>query len=143
MELLLKRKIRTDKSTIGELFVDEVFQCFILEDKDRGLSAGMTLDELKKKKVYAQTAIPAGRYQVALTFSNRFQTYLPILLEVPAYEGIRIHSGNTSANTEGCLLPGTSYSTDFVSNSKAAFRTLFAKLKAVEKKEKIFITIQN
>lgn len=91
MELLLKRKHRTDKSTIGELSINGNFECYILEDKDRGLDSSMTLAEIKAQKVYGATAIPAGRYRVAFTFSNRFQKYLPLLIDVPGYEGVRIH----------------------------------------------------
>jgi hypothetical protein len=134
MELQLKRKEFTDNSTIGELAVNGVSECFILEDKDRKLETGA-------KKIHGLTAIPRGRYEIVITFSNRFQQYLPLLLSVPQYEGVRIHSGNTSANTEGCLLPGTTKSKDFVGGSRDAFQRLFSKLKKVEKKEKIFITI--
>lgn len=142
MELLLKRVERTDTSTIGELSIDGDFECFILEDKDRGLHREMPLDEIKEKKVFAQTAIPTGRYDVAITFSNRFKQYLPLIMGVPGYEGIRIHPGNFAADTEGCLLPGTSKDANAVLNSRSAFRSLFAKMKSAEKKEKIYITIQ-
>lgn len=142
MELVLNRVERTDISTIGELSIDGNFECLILEDKDRGLHKDMPLDEIKAKKVFAQTAIPAGRYEVAITFSNRFKQYLPLLIGVPGYEGIRIHPGNFVADTEGCLLPGTGKDENSVLNSRSAFRSLFAKMKAAEKKEKIYITIQ-
>lgn len=130
MELVLVRNERTATSTIGDLFVDDEFCCFVLEDVVR-----------TGPKVYGKTAIPAGKYEVAITFSNRFQKYLPLLLKVPDFEGIRIHSGNISSQTEGCLLPGMTKSKDFVGDSRKAFNKLFAKMKAVEKKEKIWITI--
>jgi hypothetical protein len=141
MELKVVRKTFTQESTIGELYVNDVFQCFIIEDVDRGLDSKMSVEEINKKKVFAKTSIPTGRYEIAITYSNRFQKYLPLLLNVPGFEGVRIHPGNTSADTEGCLLPGVEKSKDFVGQSKAAFASLFAKLKAIEKKEKIFITI--
>jgi hypothetical protein len=67
---------------------------------------------------------------------------LPLLLNVPAYEGIRIHPGNTDAHTEGCLLPGRTKSPDFVGSSKAAFTALFDKIKVAIQREKVFITIK-
>ena len=134
MELLLKRKEFTDTSTIGELSIDGKFECYILEDKDRKLESGGV-------KEYGLTAIPRGRYEIVITFSNRFQQYMPLLLRVPRFEGIRIHSGNTSVNSLGCLLTGTTKSKDFVGNSKLAYSKLFAKLKKVERIQKIFITI--
>ena len=142
MELLLKRREFTDNSTIGDLFINGKFECYILEDKDRGLIAGMPLDFIAKKKVYGKTAIPLGRYQIAITFSARFKKYLPLLIGVPGYDGIRMHPGNKQADTLGCLLPGESFGVDEVMNSRKAFNTLFEKMQAVEKKEKIFITIQ-
>lgn len=134
MELKLKRKIFSANSTIGELTVDGKFECFILEDMDRKLEAGGV-------KIPGVTAIPRGRYQVVLSFSNRFQKYLPEILNVPGYLGVRIHPGNKAEDSEGCLLTGKTKAVDFVGQSREAFAALFAKLKAVEKKEKIFIEI--
>lgn len=142
MELNLNRTTKTEQSTIGELSVNGTFECFILEDVDRGLRQDMTLAQIQSMKIHSQTAIPVGRYEIAITFSNKFQKYLPLLLSVPGFEGIRIHPGNIPANTEGCLLPGTTKGENVVTESRKAFTQLFAKLKAVEKKEKIFITIQ-
>lgn len=127
MELLLKRTEKTKNSTIGQLFVDGVFECFTLEDVER---------EVKIKNI---TAIPKGKYKVVITPSNRFKRNLPLLLYVPNYEGVRIHSGNVSADTEGCILVGETKRTDFVGNSRKAFDKLFAKLKTAEE---INITIE-
>lgn len=142
MELKLTRTDRTEESTIGDLTVDGVWEAYILEDKDRGLRQDMSLEEIKLLKIHGKTCIPSGRYEVAITFSNKFQKYLPLLLNVPGYEGIRIHSGNVAANTEGCLLPGTFKNHDRVSDSRTAFKKLFDKMKAVEKKEKMFLTVE-
>lgn len=135
MELKLIRKVFTDKSTIGELYVNGKFECFTLEDKDRKLESG-------GKKEYAVTAIPKGTYQVVNSFSNRFQKYLPELLNVPQFSGVRIHPGNKAEDSEGCILVGTTKSQDFIGNSRGAFAALFTKIKAVEKKEKITLIIQ-
>lgn len=142
MELVLNRVIKGEKCTIGHLLVDGKFECYILEDKDRNLSDNMSLEEINQKKVFGQTAIPTGRYEVVISFSNRFKQYLPLISGVKGFAGIRIHPGNTHEHTEGCPLTGTSHTDTQVLNSRAAFRQLFAKIKKVEKKEKIFITIQ-
>ena len=140
MKLTLKRKTFTETSTIGELSIDDIFECFILEDKERGLNQSLPT-EAKQLKVDAKTAIPKGTYEIAITYSNRFKQYLPLIMAVPAFEGIRIHSGNVAADTEGCLLTGLTMSIDAVQQSRKAFNALFAKLKAVEKKEKITIEV--
>jgi hypothetical protein len=142
MEIKVKRKEFTEESTISEVFVDGKFECYCIEDKDRGLLDSMSETEVKSKKIYAKTAIPKGRYNVVISFSNRFKKYLPEILNVKGYLGIRIHPGNTAADSEGCLLPGTTKAKDFVGNSRIAFDALFKKMKAVEKKEKIYITIK-
>jgi hypothetical protein len=139
MDLLLKRETFTEKSTISSLFINGVFECYILEDKDRGLSFQMSLEEINKLKVYGETAIPYGSYQIVLTMSNRFKRILPLLVGVKGYEGIRIHTGNTAADTHGCLLPAWSKSKDTVSKSTLAFNQLFTKLQNA--KDKIYITI--
>jgi hypothetical protein len=142
MELELTRSTKTNRSTIGELAIDGVFECFILEDKDRGLRQGMPVSELMALKIKKETAIPTGRYEIVVSFSDRFQKMLPLLLDVPAYEGIRIHPGNTDTNTEGCLLPGKSKSANAVGSSRIAFTALFDKIKAALQREKIFITVK-
>jgi hypothetical protein len=129
MELKLVRSEFTEKSTIGELFVNNKFECFTLEDKVRPL------------KVMGVTAIPAGEYEVIISFSNRFQRPLPLLLKVPDFEGIRIHPGNTDKDTQGCILVGQIKGKDFLGQSRDAFNALFKKLQAVTKKEKILIRI--
>jgi len=130
MELTLTRKIRTDKTTIGELSVNGKFECFTLEDVERAV------------KIKGRSAIPKGRYRVIISFSQRFQQYMPEILNVPGFTGIRIHSGNTADDTEGCPLTGQTKGTDFVGNSRIAYRALLAKLTAVEKREQIYIEIR-
>lgn len=143
MELLLNRDVRSVHSTTGKISVDGVFECFVLEDTDRGLKCTMPLQELLEKKLHGLTAIPEGRYMVVVNYSNRFKRNLPLLLNVPAFEGIRIHPGNCAADTEGCLLPGVARRTDWVSNSRQAFEALFQKIStAINRQEKVYITIQ-
>ncbi len=135
MEITIKRRKPENGCTLSEWFVNGKKECFGIEDVVRPSG----------EKVFGETAIPAGTYQVANTFSPRFGKYLPLLLNVPGFAGVRIHPGNTAADTEGCLLPGVAVRVDGsgVDKSVVAFTALFAKIKAVEKKEKITITIQN
>ena len=133
MKLLLKRIHKTDKSTIGELYIDGKQRWYVLEDVER--SAG--------EKVYGKTAIPKGTYEVIMSMSKRFNKILPLLLNVPMFEGIRIHAGNTAEDSEGCLLVGKTRGVDFVGESRKACAELFPLMqKAFDKKEKIIITIE-
>lgn len=147
MKLHLKREKFTDKSTIGSLFINGVFECFILEDKDRGLDSSMTLEEINKLKVYGETCIPYGTYKIVVTKSNRFSqmaghdVYLPLVTGVKGYEGIRIHKGNKPADTHGCLLPARNKGNDVVSDSTSAFEQLNNKINTALKVEEVTIEI--
>lgn len=134
MELKLIRETFTEKSTIGSLYVNGIFFCYTLEDKDRKLETGGV-------KEYAKTAIPRGKYKVINSFSNRFKKYLPELVNVPQFAGIRIHAGNTADHSEGCILVGSTKAVDFIGNSKVTFDKLMKAIQAVEKIEKINIEI--
>lgn len=143
MELYLKRHTFTEKSTIGTLFIDGVKECFILEDKDRGLNDAMPLNIINNIKQYGITCIPYGRYEIVITMSNRFKKLLPLLVNVKGYDGVRIHAGNTDVDTLGCLLPGKVQGKDLVAQSTAAFNQLFNKINAAKSRgEKVFITIK-
>lgn len=135
MELKLIRETFTDKSTIGSLFVNGIFFCYTLEDKDRKLESGGV-------KEYAKTAIPRGKYKVINSFSNRFKKYMPELVNVPQFAGIRIHAGNTADHSEGCILVGSTKAVDFIGNSKLTFDNLMKVIQRVEKIERINITIE-
>jgi hypothetical protein len=135
MELKLIRETFTEKSTIGSLYVNGIFFCYTLEDKDRKLEPGGV-------KEYAKTAIPRGKYKVVLSFSNRFKKYLPELINVPQFAGIRIHPGNTADHSEGCILVGSTKAADFIGNSKVTFDKLMKVIQRVEKIEKINISIE-
>ncbi len=113
MELFIERNPSTLKSTAGKLYIDGVFFHALSDSpKVRGI---YTLEDVVREvkgqpvtswKIKWQTAIPAGRYKVAYTFSNRFQRATLILLDVAGFTGIRFHGGNTSEDTEGCILCG-------------------------------------
>lgn len=136
MEIKVQR-FKKDKYTHGVLTIEgNVFECYTLEDKVRE-------GDIFKVKVQNETAIPAGRYEVILNMSNRFKKYMPLLLNVPNFSGVRIHSGNTKDHTEGCILVGFENGEDgFLGDSRNAFNELMKVLRKVEKKEKIYITIQ-
>jgi len=142
MELQLKRETFTEQSTIGTLSIDGKFECFILEDKDRGLNDNLTLEQILKVKVYGKTAIPYGRYEVDWTMSARFKVMMPILLNVKGYSGIRIHKGNTEIDSLGCLLCGTRKKNNMVTESTLATKNLYTKIENAKKQgQRIFITI--
>ncbi len=130
-KILVKAIAKTDVSTISRLYIDGHFECYILEDVDRGLKKSMPLSMLQKMKVQNTTAIPEGSYGLSKSFSNRFQKVMPILLNVPAFEGVRIHAGNYAKDTEGCLLVGTGFTKDMVTNSRMAFESFFPKLESL------------
>ena len=126
MKLHLKRLHKTEFSTIGELTINGLFECYTLEDKERDI------------KIKAETAIPKGTYKVILNQSSRFKRILPLLIDVPNFEGIRMHPGNTNHDTEGCILVGKTRGEDFVGKSRKAFTSLFEKMKLAKE---ITITI--
>jgi hypothetical protein len=129
MELRLERTEHSEDSTIGKLYVNEEFECYTLEDLERPI------------KIKGKTAISVGRYEIIIDDSQRFGRQLPILLNVPDFEGVRIHSGNTAADTEGCILVGVIKNESSIGESKVAFEQLFNKLKPASETEKIFIEI--
>lgn len=129
MDLKLIRKYPAADCVIGELYVNGKFECYTLEDIERPL------------KIAGVTAIPRGHYEIVINYSARFKKPLPLLLNVPNYDGVRIHSGNTSADTEGCILPGKTKTKNSVLQSRDAFNALFTKLQAAAGKEKIIIEI--
>ena len=142
MKLELKRTFLGDKYTIGSLFINGVFFCNVLEDVVRDLNKDGDLNDAGETKVWGESAIPYGTYTVILTYSNRFKKVLPLLENVKGFEGIRIHQGNTAADTNGCLLVGKNTEVGRVTESKATFAKLMKRLvDATEMKETIFITI--
>ena len=140
MLLEVRREPSAQGCTLGSLFVNGEFACFTLEDVIREVPE----EAVEKWKVAGETAIPAGIYQVTVSMSTRFGKLLPILLSVPGFEGVRIHSGNVAADTEGCILVGNQRAAAAVLGSRVAFRSLFAKIQAaVARNELVHITISN
>lgn len=131
MKLLLQRLEFQPTRTFGALSIDGTFQCWTLEDVVR--EPGV--------KVFGQTAIPFGEYRVALTRSERFQRVLPLLLAVPNFYGVRIHAGNTEADTEGCILVGTDRLATGIGRSRVALDGLLAKMRARPLTEPVTLSI--
>lgn len=158
MELLLKRIARKDSYTIGRLYVDGSLFCDTLEDKDRDLNRNGRFDN-GEKKVYAQTAIPNGRYRVTMKVqSPKFSAkakykwwrpdgvrygLLPRLLSVPDFEGILIHAGNSAADSAGCILVGKNTIVGRLTDSMETCKRLYPLLwdAEVNRGEDIFITV--
>ena len=136
MKLTLKRKFLSYKHTIGDLFIDEEFFCNTIEDTVRELPVTCSFTSKGqsckcREKVYAQTAIPAGTYKVAMEYSPRFKRKLPLLHNVPHFLGILIHSGNDETASAGCLIVGNNTIKGKVTNS----RVTSDKLNAILSKE--------
>lgn len=106
----------------------------VIEDVDRGLDATMPIEQLRAAKIAKVTAIPVGEYVVRTTMSARFGVLMPLLLDVPAYRGIRIHKGTNARATEGCMLPGLSRNVGAgtVSRSDVACVWLYARIAECE-----------
>lgn len=154
MNIKLKRIAKKSDYTIGKIYIDGVYFCDSIEDKDRGLKQSMTLDQIKKIKVMHKTAIPTGTYEITLKvkspkyskksyFVNLCNAFMPRLLNVPGYEGVLIHTGNTQDDSSGCIVVGQNKVVGKVINSKQTFEKLYPVLKqASDKGEKITITIE-
>lgn len=135
MKLELTRLFFQDTYTIGKLYVDGQYFCDTLEDKVRDLS--------REKKIPGQTAIPAGVYEIIVNVSPRFKRKLPRLLDIPGFEGILIHRGNTPEDTAGCILVGENKAKGKVINSTGYEIKLTEMLeRAMQKNDKIIISVK-
>ena len=153
MELELKRIARRDTYTIGRLYIDGKYFCDTIEDKDRGLRQDLPVSVNQARKVRGQTAIPTGRYRVTLgvkspKYSKKKQYaacngYVPRLINVPAFDGILSHIGNTAADSEGCILVGRNKKVGMVLESTNTFWQLYDRLQTADRKgETIYITVK-
>ena len=134
MKLALSRKWKTEESTIGELALDGAFFCFTLEDPER------------EKKIPGETAIPLGEYRISLTYSNRFKKIMPLLTGDAAFQavwkGVRIHSGNTAKDTEGCVLVGSLRLKDRIQGGSVLYPKLLEQIQvAIAKGEEVSLLI--
>ena len=153
MNIVIDRKWKKGSYTIGNLYINGVLFSNTLEDKDRGLTSSMTLEEINKKKIYGQTAIPSGTYEVKMTYSNRFHSRawgkkydgkIPELINVKGFGGVRIHPGNKASDTLGCILVGKNSAVGMVTNSQVYYFKLLDNyiVPATKKGEKITLTIK-
>lgn len=152
LKMMLKRVACKDKYTIGHLYLNGKYFCDTLEDKDRGLTSDMPLDDIKGTKKKGETAIPKGTYDVTLSVvspkyskvswykTNMNGGRVPRLLNVPGFDGILIHSGNTPKDTEGCILVGENKVVGQVINSKDTLKKLYQN--ELVNYDKITITIE-
>lgn len=131
MNLTLKRFPSQPFGTRGLLSIGNEPELYTLEDPIRDV------------KIPGETCIPPGRYRVVIDYSQRFQKLLPRLLDVPNFTGVRIHSGNTSADTSGCILVGLGKSATGITRSRAAMDRLLTLIAPVlAKGEQVWIDIE-
>lgn len=132
MEIRILRNTYTPNSTVGKLHIDDHYFCKTLEDRVRAPGV----------KVAGATCIPEGRYRMIVDWSPNHEAFLPHLLDVPMFTGIRIHPGNTMVDTEGCILPGLQAGPDMVTQSRVAFYAFCELLSApILKGEEMWVTI--
>lgn len=133
MEIKVKRFAFKETYTIGKLFINGEYYCDTLEDKVRPQGV----------KIFGETAIPAGVYNVTMSYSVRFKKYMPEIENVPNFQGIRIHSGNTDKDTHGCILVGKNTVIGKLTDSSVTFIPLMMQIeKALKRKEKVKIIIE-
>lgn len=142
LQILVKRHTFLKDTTIGDVYVNGEYLCKMLEDTDRDLNQQMTPTVIQQLKIWGNTCIPYGTYQVVVSYSNKFKKLLPELINVPGYTGVRLHPGNTHVDTHGCPLPITSFQNEVGLESSKAFNKLFTKIKSAQKKQKVFLTIE-
>lgn len=133
MELLLQREPSSDGATIGRFFVNGTFFGFSCEDVTRAPGV----------KIPGETAIPPGRYRVLVNMSQRFGRPLPYIVGVQNFTGVRIHPGNSSKDTAGCILIGLARTPNTVLSSNAAMDRLLPRIQRALQSEDVFITIEN
>ena len=154
MKILVKRTFNNKLYCISHIYVDGVYICDAIEDTDRGLDNSMSVSDIKKKKVYAQTAIPTGTYDLTIDIiSPKFYQkpyyksfcngYVPRVLNVKGFDGILIHKGVNQNSSAGCLIVGYNTIKGQVTNTQQAFEKLYKLFKqAKNKKEKMTITYE-
>ena len=148
MELVLKRIAKKKGYTIGKLYVKQpiideylrgekfIYICDTLEPQWRDYAKGA-------RKIKGKSAIPEGRYPIVITFSPTFKKWLPLLVNVPMFSGIRIHAGNTVKDTQGCILVGENREVGKVLNSRKYVEIIKAKIvEAKDKDEAVWIEIR-
>jgi hypothetical protein len=153
MQLRISRFYSGPDCTVGRFYVDNVLECFILEDRVREVLG----EDVDQWKVKSQTAIPSADwllsmghpalYSVTIDMSTRFERDMPHILDVPGFGGIRFHPGNDDHDTEGCPLTGLDWSPekpDWVGRARMAFDRFFPKLhRALSNGERVTLSVIN
>ena len=143
MEIKLIRQYYQAKYTIGRLYVNNRFFSDCLEPPSLHLTERCSMDTIQNAKNKGYRAIPTGRYRILITRSRRFGRWLPLLMNVKGFEGIRIHAGNKPEDTRGCILPGFNRRKGYVLDSTRCVLTLVKMMtEAMEKGEKVFVTVK-
>ena len=143
MEIEIKRLWKKSNYTIGKVYIDGKYFSESLEDKDRGLTSTMPLEEIKNKKVYGKTAIPSGLYTILYTYSPKYKRLMPLVDGVKGFSGIRIHSGNTPEDSLGCILLGKNTKVGMVTESRVTCNSFYKLIEeAIKKGEKITLEIK-
>lgn len=138
MLIVVDRLQKDEDVTISGITFDGEWQCWGLEDPVREIPG----QPVSTWKIHGKTAIPAGRYKVIIDMSTRFKRLLPLLLDVPGYSGVRIHAGNTAADTEGCILVGNERLAKSLARSQLALAPFMAKMTEAQRKgETIWLEI--
>jgi hypothetical protein len=138
MQITVNRLYRRPTYTIGKLYIDGSYFCDTLEDTVRNIRPEGT------GKIYGKTAIPAGTYRVQMTYSPKFKRKLPLLIDVPNFTGVRIHAGNTAADTDGCVLVGRNRAVGMVLDSRKTETELTKKITAaIEHGDDVYIILIN
>ena len=130
--LTIKRQTYTDNSTIGQFFIGMDKQCYTLERP------------VRKTKIDGETAIPCGRYELSLYYSNHQKMQVPLLMNVPDFSYVEIHPGNFPTDSEGCLLLGKIYDPtkpDQILESRQAFKDLMSAIEPALKNGKIYLEV--
>lgn len=151
MEILIERAYKKATYTVGRFFIDGERICETIEKKDRGLTQDMKEEDIRRRKVYGQTAIPTGRYVVGFTYSPKFSqcSYakgggkIPLVYGVKGFNSIRFHAGTTARDSEGCVILGENKAVGMVLNSAKTCEKVFARMyEAFLRNEPIFLTIR-
>jgi hypothetical protein len=148
MEIRIDRAWKKRDYTISRVYVDgRRFGdgrnwCNALEDTDRGLTSDMSVDEVLAVKIKGQTAIPTGRYEVTMSWSPKFHKMMPHVCAVKGFTGVRLHSGNSNKDTEGCILFGVNDKVGWLSNSRYWTDRIIGMVgDAIGRGEKVYLTI--
>lgn len=143
MVIRIDRQWKKAEYTISRVFINgNYYGCNALEDTDRGLLQSMQLSELQRRKIKGKTAIPRGYYDVRITYSQKYKRMMPLVVDVPAFSGIRLHSGNSAKDTEGCILFGKNDKVGWISDSRYWTNKIYNEIeRALNRGEKVTLIV--